>query len=235
MSDLASPVVNADQRAWHYFFSDGLTNVVTGIGCLLLSFCVLYPPHWPLKPLQLAAWGIALWLYATTILRHRHVVEWLKTKTTYPRTGYAETPPDAICPFPLAKLSMHGKSVLGNSRTADELGDIRRKRRKTVYLMLGLILISAVVELVALRHRWVWIAAGLIVSAAMILARKQFHMSWIAPVGFAVLGLLMTFFHPSLQVAPSLFLVGWGVIFVLDGTFTLIRYLLLNPQPKAVA
>jgi hypothetical protein len=230
MSNLESPLVNADQRAWHYFFSDGLTNVVTGIGCLLLSFCVLYPPHWPLKPLQLASWGIALWLYATTILRHRHVVEWLKSRTTYPRTGYAETPPDAICPFPLSKLSLQNNSMMG-----DELGDLRRKRRKTVYLMLGLILISALVEVVAIRQRWVWLVAGLIVSAAMILARKQFHMSWIAPAGFALLGLLMTYSQPALHQAPSLFLVGWGVIFVLDGTFTLIRYLLLNPQPKAAA
>jgi hypothetical protein len=228
MTNPTSPLVSADQRAWHYWFSDGLTNVVAGLGCLLLSFCLLYPPHLPLKPLQLAAWGLALWLYAVTVLRHRRVVEWLKSQTTYPRTGYAETPADAICPFPLTKFSLRSSPL-----THDELGRLRLQRRRTRLLMLGLILISAVVEVVALRHRWVWLAAGLIVSAAMILARKQLHMSWILPIGFALLGSLMTFFQPPLHQAPSLFVVGWGVIFVLDGTFTLIRYLYLNPEPKA--
>jgi hypothetical protein len=225
----SSPVLDADQRAWHYWFSDGLTNVVAGIGCLLLSFCLLYPPHWPFSAPSLIAWMVALWLYGAIILRHRHIVEWLKSRTTYPRTGYAQTPTDAICPGPLTL------SLFSTALTTDELERLRLQRRKTMYLMLGLILVSALVELIALRQRWVWLAAGLIVSAAMIMARKQFHMSWIVPTGFALLGSYMTIAHPSLQNAPALFVVGWGVIFVLDGTFTLLRYLWLNPDPTAPA
>ena len=224
-----SPILDAEQRAWHYWFSDGLTNVVAGIGCLLLSFCLLYPPHWPPTAPSLIAWAAALWLYGAIVLRHRQIVEWLKSQMTYPRTGYAKTPADAICPGPLT-LSLRSTAL-----TSDELERFRLQRRKTFYLMLGLIVVSALVELIAIRQRWVWLAAGLIVCAATILARKQFHMSWIVPTGFALLGSLMTFFHPSLDKAPALFVVGWGVIFVLDGTFTFIRYLWLNPDPKASA
>jgi hypothetical protein len=222
-----SPLLDAEQRAWHYWFSDGLTNVVAGIGCLLLSFCLLYPPHWPPTAPALIAWAAALWLYGVTVLRHRQIVEWLKSRMTYPRTGYTQTPADAICPGPLT-LSLRSTAL-----APDELERFRLQRRKTFYLMLSLIVVSALVELIAIRQRWVWLAAGLIVCAATILARKQFHMSWIVPTGFALLGSLMTLSHPSLNKAPALFFVGWGVIFVLDGTFTLIRYLALNPEPKA--
>ncbi len=222
-----SPLLDADQRAWHYWFSDGLTNVVAGIGCLLLSFCLLYPPHWPPTAPSLIAWMAALWLYGAIVLRHRQIVEWLKSRTTYPRTGYAQTPTDAICPGPLTL------SLLSTVLTSDELERLRLQRRRTMYLMLGLIVVSALVELIAIRQRWVWLAAGLIVCSATMLARKQFHMSWIVPTGFALLGSFMTLTHPSLNKAPALFVVGWGVIFVLDGTFTLIRYLQLNPEPKA--
>lgn len=199
--------------------------MVAGIGCLLIAYCVLYPPQLPLKPLQMVAWGLALWLYAIVILRHRHVVEWLKGKITYPRTGYAQTPVDAICPFPFTKLSLRGSAD-------DALGQLRRQRRRRTLLMLGLIVLSALVEVIALRQRWVWLAAGLIASTAIFMARKQFHMSWVMPIGFAVLGACMTVFHPSLKVAPGIFVLGWGTVFVLEGTFTLIRYLWLNPEPK---
>lgn len=227
MSSTSSSLLHAEQRAWHYWFSDGLTNVVAGIGCLLLSFCLLYPPHWPPSPPALIAWTAALWLYGATVLRHRQIVEWLKSRTTYPRTGYAQTPAEAICPA-LTTLSLRSSAL-----TPDEGDLFRRQRRKTFSLMIGLIALSALVELVAIRQRWVWLAAGLIVCAATILARKQFHMSWIVPTGFVLLGLYMTISHPSLNKAPALFVVGWGVIFVLDGTFTLFRYLALNPQQKA--
>ena len=229
MTTSPSPLLEADERAWHYWFSDGLTNVVAGIGCLLIAFCVLYPPHLPLKPLQMAAWGLALWLYAIVILRHRHVVEWLKSKITYPRTGYAQTPADAICPFPFTKLSLR------ESASTDVLGQLRLQRRRKTLLMLGLMVISALVEVIALRQRWVWLAAGLIASAAIFMARKQFNISWIMPIGFALLGACMTIFHPSLKIAPGIFVVGWGAIYMVDGTFTLIRYLWLNPEPKAPA
>lgn len=228
MTTSPSPILQADERAWHYWFSDGLTNVVAGIGCLLIAFCVLYPPHLPLKPAPFAAWAAALWLYAVLMLKHRTVVEWLKTRTTYPRTGYAQTPADAVCPFPFRKLSLR------ESASADDvLGQLRRQRRRKTMLMLGLMVISALVEVFALRQRWVWLAAGLIASAAIFMVRKQFNISWMMPIGFAVLGVGMTVFHPSLKVAPGIFVVGWGTIYVLDGTFTLLRYLWMNPEPKA--
>src|SRR5579863_3579434 len=105
MSLSPSPVLNAEQRAWDYWFADGLTNVVAGLGCLLMSFCLLYPPHWPPKLLPLAPWALAVWFYAAVQLKHRQIVEWIKYRTTYPRTGYARTPAYAVCRSPLISLA----------------------------------------------------------------------------------------------------------------------------------
>jgi len=222
MNSSPSPVVHASQRAWDYWFTDGLTNLIVGTGCVLLSFCILYPPHWPPSPLRFGLWALALFLYLSLNLRHRHILEWLKARTTYPRTGYAQPPADDT--FCLTTLKM--RPGLG-----PEESELRASRRRTNYVMLGMIVIASLVMIVAIRRSWVWIAASLIIAAAMIVARKLIHVSWIVPIGFAVLGFSMTFFPPPRDKASAIFLLGWGLIFLLDGGTTLLRYILQNPAP----
>jgi hypothetical protein len=232
MMSSSSPVLNAEQhaaqRAWQYWFSDGLTNLAVGAGILLMSFCLLYAPQWPPKPVPLVVWAFALFCYLSSIVRHRQIVEWFKMRTTYPRTGYVHAPADN----PACELSAIS---FGQPVAQSEAARVRSERRTTTYLMLGLVVIAAVFEIVAIHQWWVWLAASLIVSAAMVVARRQFRVSWIVPLGFPILGLLMTRFPSPLHQAPAYFLVGWGVLFLLDGAFTLIRYLLQNPAPKATA
>jgi hypothetical protein len=227
MPSSTSPVLTAEQRAWKYWFTDGLTNLEVGAAILLMSFCLLYTPQWPPKPAPLAAWALALFGYLTLIVRHRQIVEWFKVRTTYPRTGYVHAPADnPACE--LSAISFRLPAV-----QSEEAARVRSERRKTTYLMLGLVVIAAVFEFVAIRQWWVWLAASLFVSASMVVARRQFRVSWIVPVGFPILGLLMTRYPVSLHKAPAYFLVGWGILFLLDGGFTLVRYLLQNPAPKA--
>jgi hypothetical protein len=227
MPNSTSAVLAAEQHAWKYWFTDGLTNLAVGAGILLMSFCLLYTPHWPPKPVPLAAWALALFGYLTTIVRHRQIVEWFKMRTTYPRTGYVHAPADnPACEF--SSISVRLPAL-----ESEEAARVHSERRKTTYLMLGLVVIAAGFEIVAIRQWWVWLAASLFVSAAMVVARKQFRVSWIVPLGFPLLGLLMTRYPVSLHKAPAYFLIGWGILFLLDGAFTLVRYLLQNPAPKA--
>jgi hypothetical protein len=69
----------------------------------------------------------------------------------------------------------------------------------------------------------------------MAVARTQYRVSWIVPIGFPLIGLYMTLYVTSWLKAPAYFIAGWGVIFVLDGVTALIRYLLQNPAPKVPA
>jgi len=226
-SSSSSPVLDASQRAWRYWFADGLTNLVVGVGILLMSYGMLYPPHWPPKPLAVAAWAAALLLYVVIMARHRTIVVWLKARTTYPRTGYVATPDDdPLCASRLVSVTLRENGV-----APGEAARLAASRRRTVYVMLGLVVIASF-GMILIQQRWIWTAAGVLVAIAMFIARHQYRVSWIVPVGFPLLGLYLTFYVTDRHIAPTYFLVGWGAIFVLDGAVTLIRFLLQNPVPR---
>ena len=230
MSISPSHIFNAEQRAWRYWFADGLTNLLLGVNMLLMAFCLLFPPRWPPALPAMAAWGLALVSYLAISIRHREIVEWFKTKTTYPRTGYVQTPTDD----PLIASSLTMVSLSDDPLVSEEAARVRASRTRTAYLMLGLVLL-AMFALIGVHHRWVWAAAGILVGAAMAAARQQYRVSWIVPIGFPLVGLYMTLYVTSWLKAPAYFIVGWGIIFVLDGGSALIRYLVQNPGPKAPA
>jgi len=89
--------------------------------------------------------------------------------------------------------------------------------------------------MIAIRGRWTPAAAGLIVAAAMWIARKDYRWSWIIPLGFPVVGGCISWFNASPLKAPAYFCAGWGALFFVDGATTLIRYLLQHPAPKEPA
>jgi hypothetical protein len=219
-----SPVLEAEQRAWRYWFSDGVTNLIVGISILLMAFCILYPPHWPPSPLALAAWAAALFGYVSLMIRHQTVVEWLKARTTYPRTGYVQSP----CPeADLVKGLQRGPEV----EQPEEVRHFRSARRMRAIFKLALIL-AASVAMIVFHSRWVFTAAGIIVAVAMWIARRDYRLSWIVPAGFPLVGLCVSLFVVSRHQAPAYFLAGWGLLFLLDGGVTLIRYTLQNPAPE---
>jgi hypothetical protein len=208
----------------------GSQNLLLGVNMLLMAFCLLFPPRWPPALLALAAWAVALVSYVVISVRHREIVEWLKTKTTYPRTGYVQTPADD--PLIVSTLTM--VSLRSDPQASEEAARVRASRTRTAYLMLGLVLL-ATFALIGIHRRWVWTAAGLLVGVAMAVARSQYRVSWIVPIGFPLVGLYMTLFVTSWLKAPAYFISAWGVIFVLGGGTALIRYLLQNPAPRIPA
>ncbi|HEY6371545.1 MAG TPA: hypothetical protein VIX37_13275 [Candidatus Sulfotelmatobacter sp.] len=222
------PVLAAEERAWNYWFVDGLTNLVVGANTLLLALAVVYPPRWPPKPLPIALWLIALVLYVAVAVRYREIVEWLKARTTYPRTGYVQAP----FPDPEQAANFTTISLGANSPPPEvQIRQMQRRIRWTIVVALAAVgsLAFRIIE-----ARWKWTVAGILFSVAMILARKDYRLSWILPVGFPILGLYITALVPRLQ-GSSYFICGMGLLFVLDGAVTLIRYLLRNPKPKAPA
>jgi energy-coupling factor transporter transmembrane protein EcfT len=112
----------------------------------------------------------------------------------------------------------------------EEVQHFRSARRARAILKLALILIASV-AMIVFHSRWVFTAAGVIVAVAMWVARRDYRLSWIVPAGFPLVGLYVSLFVASRHQAPAYFLAGWGLLFLLDGAFTLIRYTLQNPAP----
>jgi hypothetical protein len=223
------PIVAAEERAWNNWFVDGITNIVVGVSVLLMAFCVLDPPHWPPRPLPVALWAITLLLYVIMAVRHRQIVEWLKIRITYPRTGYVR-PPFPEDPAEAANLTTFS---LNSTGTPPEAQLVHVQRRMTWMIAVALVAVGSL-AFVIVRDRWVWSAVGAIFSAAMVVARKDFRLSWIMPVGLPVLGLYITSSVPRSK-ASAYFIAGMGMLFLLDGASKLIRYLLQNPAPRTPA
>jgi hypothetical protein len=55
MGALSRSVLEASQRAWQYWFADGLMYVLTGVAMLSMSICLLYAP--PLHAFWRQAFG----------------------------------------------------------------------------------------------------------------------------------------------------------------------------------
>jgi hypothetical protein len=229
MTVLHSPVLDAEQRAWRYWFADGLANLVIGVAMLLMSFDLLYSPNRH-TPLSLAIWAMAAVLYVVIMSRHREIVEWLKARTTYPRTGYVQTPAEAPATSAnLVTIPLRDSAI--PSEEAKRLLAARRKRGIGTFTLT----VGAMFAMILFHTRWVGPVAGLILGIAMWIAREDYRVSWIVPLGFPIVGLCLAFLVAPGERAPGLFLAGWGLLFVLDGAVTLVRYVWQNPTPKAPA
>jgi len=226
MPNLESPIASAERRAWNYWFVDGFSHLVVGLGVLLMALCISYPPHWPPRLVPFVLWLAALVLYLTLFVRHREIVEWLKTKATYPRTGYVQ-PPFSDDPAEAANLVTLS---VAKEAAAPEVEVLRSQRRMTWTTLIVLVVIANV-GFTFIQSRWIWSAGGALFAAAMIVGRKQYRLSWILPVGFFVLGACITAFAPP-QKGPGYFIASMGVLFAIEGGTKLIRYLLQNPRPE---
>lgn len=224
-------VSDVKQQAWQYWFVDGLTHLLLGIAILSSSICMLYPPR-PRAFWQLAIWAATLTLYAALMLRQRQILEWLKTKITYPRTGYVQSP------FDVRDLAVSPNMIeLGLAPDDERRAEAQRllvAQRRQLWRAAALVVAGSLAMLL-IESRWVYTVVGVLFALAMWALRRNEKVSWVAIVGLPILGTCMTVFFVPGSYPPNRvawFMAGWGGLFVLDGTIALTRYLLRHPMSK---
>ena len=100
---------------------------------------------------------------------------------------------------------------------------------------MGALVLLVQVGMMRVENRWVFTAAGIVIAAALWVARKDYRLSPIVLLGFPFLGFSMTIFLASRVTGTdrfAYFLVGGGVLFMLDGAIALVRYIGQNPAAK---
>ena len=206
------------RRAAAYWFSDGLPETVFGaalliVGGLGIFWCSNDAGAWTTAVMVAAVCGFLL-----LFLYDRPALDFLKTRLTYPRTGYVR-PPEEPEP-PSAEII----SIL-NPKRRD--WNVTLFRRSTVYIFL-------VTSLWVHNAKDWWACPSLMTSAALgiyAFNRLQAHWySWwsvlpIALAGWASLWLDLP--RSSRQFLPLLIGGAW---LLARGAWTLARYLRANPR-----
>jgi len=234
MPSTPSSVLSARQRALRYWFADGFSTLLAGFACLLFAFCMFYIHNRRFTPLLILVALLLLCAYVGLTLRQRDVVEWLKSRFTYPRTGFALPPnlPEEASVY--ADLTVLALEEGGSKRLVDA-GKIYADRKQRMLVMAALVSL-AMFSLMSLRQPWICVPAGVLMSVGLwIGTRKEQPLSWLLLAGFPLVGIGMAVFvanHVAGSDRGAYFLASMGALFFLDGALTLFRYLRRNPVPK---
>ena len=224
MSSSPSPVLSAEQRAWRYWFDDGLPILLTGIGFLLGALLFSNDHSENSTPLTISVCLGALLLYCALLIFQRQIIDWLKSKITYPRTGYVHPPHFEQAP----------ERLDGEEQRPAELEVLHEYRKQRILLTCAAVG-AASFAMVYIQNRWTCTVAGFVIAMALWLwARKVYRLSWIVIGGLPFIGFFLSVviadrFHGYDRITYFLFAVG--ALLVVDGTLTLVRYLRRNPRP----
>ncbi len=237
MTNADSPIVQAEQRSWNYWFIDGLPSLVAGIACLLAAFGLYTTSIRPENPVTIVLAIAALILYGVVVLRMREIIEWLKERITYPRTGYTAPPParwreDTALSQDLTVLSLQGADTKKLSEI--ERLNANRKQRTWVLMVLALVAPSVTMEI---ESRWICLVVGVLAGLGLWLGMRKYERgSWIEVAAFPLIGLYLVIFPVARENRLGRlydFLAGGGLALMLSGTLRLVQYLRRNPASSA--
>jgi uncharacterized membrane protein (DUF485 family) len=193
MPDLSPSLASAEQRAWRAWYADGVPTLMTGLTCLLVALSLFYNRDRHLTIVSVVVSLLILLLYFSLILFQGQIIEWLKFRISYPRTGYAIPPglgEGASAPYAMTTLSLDS----AKAAPAPEVEKLRAEYTRRMYLA-GSVAILAVFSLLLVQNRWVCFAAGALMGAASWVAtRGEERLPWLLLLGFPIGGLWMSLF-----------------------------------------
>lgn len=234
----ATQTYTPGRRAAAFWFSDGLVEIVFGL--LIVSWAAwgilagsLWMPRWVL-------WGTWLLLYGffySCLMGYPKIIDFLKSRITYPRAGYAQPPAE---PLPDQDLlhDMFGRippDPLITLRTARSPGENISKFRVHT---LVLIFVAHVIGIIG--HAWpdTHILAILMPGFALLLfllnCREAHPYPWHSVIPVALAGLLpifVKFFSAIAMVFPMLV---FGLWMLLRGLWILMRFLNLHRKIRTL-
>jgi hypothetical protein len=229
MANSPSPVFLAEKRSWSYWFADGLPQLLIGISAILFGFyfiSMMTSASTGLVVLSFVAFGA----YLLIQVRAPQILEWLKARITYPRTGYAASPYFATKKSVYCDANLNLTPVQDpNAPAIAEIKRVRRARNlrlSRTYILMAL----ASLGLWFVHAPWICTLTGVVMGIILWMGtRTDKSVSLLVILGFPVVG----FSVGALQLPPHVrvgsFILGVGLLFLLDGLVSLVLYLRRNP------
>lgn len=227
MSETSNAILEAKRRARDYWDIDGLPALLAGATTVLVGV-TWFPAdphrHWP---------GVAfvLWMVAWFFLvEKKGTLEWLKSRITYPRTGYVAPPragPDSKRD-PYTIISITKESEVQKLLAPAE----GRASRKALEFLDPPFLFLLVLWWFFSFNGWL----ASVACAAIALWfwwRYKKDPPWFEIAGAAIAALLSAILTVSDRQRFCIVLIVFGVSGMVKGTTLLIHYLRQHPAPQA--
>jgi hypothetical protein len=249
-------IEQADRRAKEYWLSDGIPALVFGAAYIVLfleicaCFALLYLiPHvgsnwlWFFNSAFVAS-PVAIFLSVAWFgLWQEDIIEFIKSRTTYPRTGYV-APPSYWTEKEEEKDSPPGTLLGAVLRWIGHLpvfeSGLGRRLRTWLWILFWTWLLGIFQpSWLPTKLRWVFIVAWALPSPASFREFRRkvatHKREWTKGFGFTfgVLVVVIGFLwkqHPTFGMV--LFLLSPGIFLMLGGAIELTRYLRRNPVPR---
>ena len=207
------------RRAAAYWFADGLPDVVFGLMLLLFATAgflwqILAPHSWIYDLLLMSA-GFGLFHF-----KERAVLDFLKSRVTYPRTGYVQPPGEAPVSSRLTMLS------LSFAPPVEE--NVTRFNHRTGAVVFFVLYCSFNTNPPAWLAPLIMPALAVMLYAANRSSEHPYRWWWALILGLTGLMFLLVDVPPRIQ-PMSLYLLAGGWL-VAQGVCTLIGYLFTNPE-----
>jgi|SRR5208283_3326281 len=214
-------------RAASYWFVDGLPDIVLGVTLLIfgaagLWWCVHRPKPSPAHEFFVVAIGLCFFFW-----KGRPLIDLLKSRLTYPRTGYARPPED------LSELG------LPNALTALSLKPWPKRDENVTHFLTRTTMVVLWWCFFALNlnpwSRWYTLLAPAALAVALYAwnRRSEHPYRWWSALLLALIGPALLWLDLSPLLQPLLMPLLAGAWLATEGACVLVHYLRANPSSRA--
>jgi hypothetical protein len=218
--DSADSVIRAVRTAERHWYEDGISSIVAGLSFLIVaatSHLVPFPRFSIFGAvLHVAVYGIFLAL----CIAQRRIVDWLKRRISYPRSGYTPPPPSAV------GIKLHDTGFWPAPPPTPMEQDYLDRQEK---LKMWMVPYYVAMMLAILSGGWWFSVGGSFLGLIWFLAQPDARTGWLAPLAYLTL-MTPNRLIPQQQVRVLtiiMFLLGGITLF--RGLLALNRYLRKNP------
>jgi hypothetical protein len=223
-TDSLKPIASPGRRAASYWFVDGLPDLMFGLALILFGTAGLlwrmYAPHpWNRFYFVLIAGGFMLLFW-----KGRETLDFLKSRVTYPRTGYAQPPEEPPTRDKLITLSIEPRPP------ADE--NVTYFNTWTVTVIWWFFFLTFNQEPFG---RWAAPVVMPVLAATLYALNRSSErpFRWWSALILALTGPVFLWVDPPPLVQPLLPLMLAGGWLAVQGACTLAGYMRANPYPQA--
>jgi hypothetical protein len=225
MSETSSAILEAKRRARDYWDIDGLPALRAG------AVIVLWGVYWlstGIHRSMLAMVILAGWILSW---KKKGILEWLKGRITYPRTGYVAPP--KVSPY-LKRDQSTIISIIKEPIEPEEPIEGRASRKAIEFTDIPFFLLLA---LFFADNNWLVSLNGWLISLASLATAILFWWKdkkdppWFEIAGAAIASLVNALLQATGEKRVGIFLLVFGAASMMKGATLLIRYLLQNPAP----